>query len=170
MMELITPCLLLIFGLFLISAEVLLPTSGALGVVGVGCLLLWLYLGFTTSAEMGFRYLFAEFVLVALTYGATSYLMSRTGMGRSASLRPPEPHEVGDSRGGPDLGLLVGQRGRTLTTLRPSGMVDFEGLRLDGVAEEGMIPPGASVLAVRVRSGRLIVRVEPVEEVPIAAE
>ena len=46
---------------------------------------------------------------------------------------------------------LLGQYGRTLTPLRPSGLVDFDGRRLDGLSEEGLIPSGALIRAVRVR-------------------
>jgi membrane-bound ClpP family serine protease len=56
---------------------------------------------------------------------------------------------------------LVGQLGRTLTPLRPSGLVDFEGRRLDALSEEGLIPAGALIRALRVRSGQLIVRPAP---------
>jgi hypothetical protein len=40
-------------------------------------------------------------------------------------------------------------------------MVDFDGRRLDGLSEEGLIPSGALVRAVRVRGGQLIVRMAP---------
>ena len=56
------------------------------------------------------------------------------------------------------LDHLIGQFGRALTPLRPSGLVDFEGRRLDGLSEEGLIPSGALVRAVQVRSGQIVVR------------
>ena len=59
------------------------------------------------------------------------------------------------------LDHLIGQYGRAFTPLRPSGMVDFDGRRLDGLAEEGLIPSGALVRAVRIRGGQLIVRTGP---------
>jgi membrane-bound ClpP family serine protease len=96
--------------------------------------------------------------LIPAGFAAWSFLMARTGLGNVGSLRPPESHEVDLSREGPDLGRLVGREGRAITPLRPSGMVDFEGRRLEGVAEEGLIPPGSPVLAIEVRSGRLVVR------------
>jgi hypothetical protein len=40
-------------------------------------------------------------------------------------------------------------------------MVDFDGRRLDGLSEEGLIQAGALIQAVRVRSGQLIVRPAP---------
>lgn len=156
--ELLVPFLVLILALVLLIAEDLLPTGGALGILAAFCLLFVLYLGFSASSATGFRYLVMELVAVPSTFAASSFLIARTGIARSAYLRPPEGHEVDDSLDRPDLGRLVGHRGRALTTLRPSGMVDFEGRRLDGVAEAGLIPSGSPVLAVQVRSGRLIVR------------
>ncbi len=161
MLPLALSLLLLAIGLVLLVAEDVLPTGGALGLLAAGCLIVVLHQGFAESSAMGYRYLAAEAFLVPSAYGASAYLMAKTPMGRATYLRPPEADELGVSHAAADLGRLVGERGRALTTLRPSGMVDFEGRRLDGVAEQGLIPLGASVLAVRARSGRLIVRAEP---------
>jgi membrane-bound ClpP family serine protease len=163
MIELLVPFLILSLGVFLLAAEDVLPTGGALGVLAAGCLILLLYLGFSTSTDLGVRYLIAEVLLVPMAYLTSMYLIEKSGLKRLVSLRPPEAEEVDLSSEGPDLGRLVGHRGRALTTLRPSGMVDFEGRRLDGQAESGLIPSGALVLAVEVRSGRLIVRALPGE-------
>jgi hypothetical protein len=49
-------------------------------------------------------------------------------------------------------------------------MVDFDGRRLDGVAEQGLIAAGSPVLAVAIRSGRVIVRALIDPEPKAAAE
>jgi membrane-bound ClpP family serine protease len=158
MLEFVAPFLLLLLALALLVAEDLLPTGGALGLLAAGCLGLLLYLGFSVSTATGFGYLALEMVLVPAGFAAWSQVLARTKLGRVAYLRPPEAHEVDASLEGPDLVRLVGLHGRALTTLRPSGMVDFDGRRLDGVDEEGLIPPGSSITAVGVSSGRLVVR------------
>ena len=172
MTELILPFLFLILGLGLLAAENLLPTSGVLGVLAAACFAYLLYLGFSSSMTLGVGYLVAEALLIPLTYGAASYLIVKTGLGRLAYLRPPESQEVDLAIERRNLARLVGHRGRVLTTLRPAGTVDFEGRRLEGIAEEGLIPAGSSVLAVHVRSGRLIVRhaLEHDQESPSADE
>lgn len=152
---------LLALGLALMVAEHALPTAGALGILAAGCLVVVLYLGFAESTGIGLRYLVAEAVLVPSAYAAGSFLIARSALGRATMLRPPGPDELDVSHAEADLGRLIGERGRALTALRPSGMVEFEGRRLDGIAEEGLIPTGSPVLAVRVRSGRLIVRADP---------
>ena len=158
MLEFLVPFLLVALALGLLVAEDLLPTGGALGGLAAGCLVFLLYRGFSESSATGWRYLAIEVALVPGGFAAWTFLISRTGIGRIASLRPPEAHEVMLSGEKADLARLVGLHGRALTPLRPSGMVDFDGRRLDGVAEAGLIPPGSPITAVRVDSGRLIVR------------
>ena len=152
--------LILGLGILLLVAEDLLPTGGALGLLAVACLALVLYQGFAESSTAGLRNLAIEATLVPTAYGLWSYLLARSGVGRAARLQPPQADEVEVSHGRSDLARLVGERGRAVTTLRPAGIVDFEGRRLDGMAEEGLIVTGQTVLAVRVASGRLVVRLE----------
>jgi membrane-bound ClpP family serine protease len=97
----------------------------------------------------------------------SSLLIERLGLRKLISLRPPEREDLDHQREGPDLARFVGLRGRTASALRPSGVVDFGGRRLDGFSESGFIDPGAEIVAVQVRSGRLIVRAEtPLAEDP----
>ena len=58
------------------------------------------------------------------------------------------------------LGLeeLLGEVGVTQTALRPSGMTDFDGRRVDTVTEGGMIDKGARVKGIQVRGNRVVVR------------
>lgn len=158
MTVLILPIVILLLGLVLLAAENLLPTGGVLGVLATICFTFLLYIGFSHSTALGVRYLVAELILIPSTFAASAYLFDKTGLGRIAYLRPPETHEVDVTLDRPDLSRFLGQRGRVLTPLRPSGTVEFEGLRFEGIAEQGMIDPGSQVFAVEVRSGRLIVR------------
>jgi len=158
MIDLLLPLLVLIFGLGLLAAENLLPTSGILGILSGFCFLCLLYVGFSISTRTGLTYLAVEAVMVPLTYGISSYLIARTGLGRLVSLRPPQSHELDTATERPDLGFLLGQTVRVMTTLRPSGTVEFDGRRFEGIAEQGLIPSGSAVQVVQVRSGRLVVR------------
>jgi membrane-bound serine protease (ClpP class) len=53
----------------------------------------------------------------------------------------------------------VGRRGTALTDLRPAGAADFDGERVDVVAEGGFIPKGEAVVIVRDDGYRKVVRV-----------
>lgn len=152
------PLLLLAFGLILLIAEVFIPSGGLIGLLALCCLALSLWRAFEQSTELGLMFLLADFLLMPMVAALGIYLWPKTPLARRVLLKPPTPEEIEASHSGQRLDHLVGQLGRALTPLRPSGMVDFDGRRLDGLAEEGLIAPGALVQAIRVRSGQLIVR------------
>ena len=43
---------------------------------------------------------------------------------------------------------LVGRRGTAITTLRPSGIIEIQGRRLDAVSEGEFIAPGTPIIVV----------------------
>lgn len=159
--ELVWPSLCLAVGLFLLVAEVFVPSGGLIGFLALGFLGVSLYLAFTSTAY-GAVFLVVTGLLIPLTLMLAIYLWPRTPMAKFLFLRPPEPEDMDSENQSLMLEHLVGQFGRTLTPLRPSGMVDFEGRRLEGMSEAGLIPTGILVRAIQVRSGRLVVRVADV--------
>ena len=52
--------------------------------------------------------------------------------------------------------------GRTLSALRPAGVVDFDGRRVDTLTEGMMVDPGTMVRCIDVRAGKVVVR--PIEK------
>lgn len=157
MNTLIWPILLLVFGLVLLIAEVFVPSGGLIGLLAAGLLVVSLYQAFAQTAY-GWYFLLADFLLLPLALVFAVYLWPRTPMARKVFLAPPDPEEMSVAHSGGRLDHLIGQFGRALTPLRPSGLVDFDGRRLDGLSEDGLIPSGALVRAVRVQSGQLVVR------------
>jgi membrane-bound ClpP family serine protease len=159
--ELVWPSLCLVVGLLLLLAEVFIPSGGLIGFLAIGFLGVSLYLAFATTT-LGPVFLVVAGLMIPLTLMLAIYLWPRTPMAKFLLLSPPEPEDVIPDGHALMLEHLVGQFGRALTPLRPSGLVDFEGRRLEGLSEEGLIPAGMLVRAVQVRSGRLIVRVADV--------
>jgi membrane-bound ClpP family serine protease len=153
------PILCLLAGLALLIVEVFIPSGGMIGFLAVGLLGVGVWNAFAFSTTAGLLAVLALLLLLPVVFAVAVYLMPRTPLGRWMFLRPPEPDEVEPERpAGSRLDHLVGQFGRTITPLRPSGVVDFDGRRLDGLAEEGLIPPGTLVRAIHVRGGSLVVR------------
>jgi len=155
------PILLLAFGLILLVSEVFIPSGGMIGLLALSCLGLSLWLAFQQSFDLFLKFILADFILLPLAGALAIYLWPRTPLAKRVFLPPPDPDDMGVSHSGQRLDHLIGQFGRALTPLRPSGMVDFDGRRLDGLSEEGLIPSGALVRAVRIRAGQLVVRTEP---------
>lgn len=159
--ELVWPSLCLAVGLLLLFAEVFIPSGGLIGFLALGFLGVSLYLAFTTTAY-GLIFVILTGILLPVALALAVHLWPRTPMAKYMFLSPPDPEDLGPDVEQLRLEHLVGQFGRTLTPLRPTGMVDFEGRRLEGVSEEGLIATGSLVRAVQVRGGRLIVRVADV--------
>jgi membrane-bound ClpP family serine protease len=152
------PILLLGFGLILLIAEVFIPSGGAIGLLAIGCLVLSLWQAFRESFQLGLQFLLADFLLLPLTMAIAVYFWPKTPLAKRVFLKPPTTEELDVSHATERLDHLVGQFGRALTTLRPSGLVSLEGRRHDGLSEGVLIPEGALVQVVRVRSGTLVVR------------
>jgi membrane-bound ClpP family serine protease len=158
MNALIWPILFLAAGLLLLIVEVFLPSGGLIGLLALGCLGLSLWKAFAQSYTLGFEFLAALLVFLPIALVTAAHLWPRTPLAKRIFLKPPDPEDIAPSHNPERLDHLIGQFGRTLTPLRPSGLVDFEGRRLDGLSEEGLIPANTLVRAVQVRGGQLIVR------------
>jgi membrane-bound ClpP family serine protease len=158
MNALIWPMLFLVVGLMLLTAEVFIPSGGLIGILALCCLGLSVWKAFAHSTTLGLQLLGSLVILMPLALILAAHLWPRTPLAKRIFLRPPDPAELEPSHSGERLDHLVGQFGRALTPLRPSGLVDFDGRRLDGLSEDGLIPRGALVRAVQVRSGQLVVR------------
>lgn len=56
---------------------------------------------------------------------------------------------------------MIGQTGKALTALRPSGMARLQGRRVDVVAQHGFIAKGAEIEVFEVNGNRIVVRESP---------
>jgi membrane-bound ClpP family serine protease len=152
------PVACLIAGLLLMVAELFIPSGGAIGLLAFGLLAVSLWQAFAYSTGAGATFLVILAVMVPGTLAFMLRIWPNTPFGRWLFLKPPEPEEIGTPGAGTRLDHLMGQIGRTLTPLRPSGLVDFEGRSLDALAQEGLIPKGTMVEAVQVRGSQIVVR------------
>ncbi|MDR3639007.1 MAG: NfeD family protein [Isosphaeraceae bacterium] len=152
------PILLLAFGLILLIAEVFIPSGGLLGVLAFGCVALSLWQAFRHSTNVGLNFLLADFLILPVVVMVALYLWPKTPFARRAFLKPPAPEEIEGAHTTLRLDVVLGQFGRTLTPLRPSGFVEIDGQRLHAISEDGLVPTGALVRAVRVHSGQIVVR------------
>jgi len=151
--------LLAVGGVALLLLEFfVIPGFGFAGILGIVALLAALVLSVVGSgATPEFFMLAAGRMLLALlvALGASLLLlrfMPRTPFGRRLILDTglaPDAEE--------DLRWL-GKRGRATTPLRPAGIADIDGERVDVVSDGELIEPGAPVEVTRVDGNRIVVR------------
>lgn len=143
----------------LIVAEVFIPSAGLLSVCSMACLVGGIWLFFNHSPVAGWIGVVVALVMVPSLLAVAYKLLPRTRFGKRAILMPPV-RERGDAISDtPELARLIGRVGRVLTTMRPVGMCDFEGRRVECVAESGYLQKGKQVKVIRVEGPQVTVRV-----------
>ena len=146
---------LLVAGFLLVLADLFIA-SGILLVLAVGSIGVGLVFLFKYDSLAGIYGL----VGIALAIPAFGYLLVRLlpstplgKMGRQAQEQIAEgvPHHL-------ELQNLKGHLGRAMTALRPAGMVEFGGRRVDCLTEGMMIDAGQMVRCIDVQGANVIVR------------
>jgi len=156
----------LIFAVFLyfacavlIVAEVFVPSGGLISVFAIGCLVGGMAIFFHYSVVAGWIGVGIAVVMIPVILVIAYRILPKTRFGKSVTLNPPQ-REQGDAV--PDtaqLKELLGAVGVVLTPLRPVGMCDLSGQRVECVAESGYVDKGNKVKVIDVESTQLTVRI-----------
>jgi membrane-bound serine protease (ClpP class) len=152
----------------LIILEFILPggilgTFGALALVGSGVV------GVMNYPELALFIILGEFLGGMGIFVVGMYFLSTVGARGPLVLQDALDSESGWENVHTDTSLL-GRTGRVQTALRPSGIVEIDGRRLDVVSDGGVIDAGEMVRVIKVSGNYILVeRVEaPAEEIQTA--
>src|SRR5262249_47733896 len=140
-------------GLVLLVAELLLPTHGALGLGGIAAIAAGIVTCFLLSTTLGIETLAGAMIAAPILWIWVIHYWPRTRVGRRLVLQPvvrtePQP-----------LPVQIGQSGTTVSDLRPTGICDFAGQRIEVVADQGPISRGQQVRIVHIVNRRPHVRI-----------
>ncbi len=148
-------------GVILLVADLFVPSHGLLTVAGVVAFVVAVVCCFVVSARLG-AYVGAALIIVS---PFATMLMLRlwphTVVGRRMTLAGVETHATSPAAVTTDQ-ITPGERGTALTELRPVGMCDFAGQRVEAVSDRGIVAHGTAVFVVAVQNRRPIVR--PLED------
>ena len=144
--------LLFAAGIFLLLAEIILPSHGVLGVFASIAILVAIGVCFWINQYAGLTAAVAVVVLFPFVAALWVKVWPHTPAGRRLILGPPT--DVATERPGPQ----PGQIGVVVSELRPGGTCDFAGSRIEARAENGVIPAGRRVEVVAVIDSRPLVR------------
>jgi membrane-bound ClpP family serine protease len=150
---------LIVLGLVLLAAELFLPTGGILFVLAVGALVVGVAMTFAESTSRGMVTLIAIFVIIPIVGPILIHYWPKTPVGKRFFLsRPDEDDTLANMPVNLELEQLRGRYGRTVSWLRPAGVAEFDGRRIDIMSEGEMIEPGQWVRCIDVSAGKVIVR------------
>lgn len=154
-------------GYLLLVFELFVP-GGVLGIIGLGVIGLGCFQAFSLGTVWGIAAVVSSLGVTA----AGIVLFNRSRAGRDLVL---------DNEGsrtwkapGEDLSGWVGRQGTTLSPLRPAGLAEFDGRRLDVVSDSEFIDQQVAVRVVEVEGRRVLVEAleapttaEPVADLPV---
>lgn len=146
---------LLVIGLLMVSVEIFIP-GGIVGVLGGFCLVGSIVMAFAErGSTFGFYWTAGVVVLTLLALFLAIKFLPRSPAGKRLFLGSSE---AGFSAGEEGLEGWVGKKGMALTTLRPAGMIDIEGKRVDVVTGGEYLSRGTPVEVTQVDGNRVVVR------------
>ena len=147
-------------GLLLLLAELLVP-SGIFFVIALAAIIGGIVMTFNYSNDvyLGWVVLIAVFLAVPLVTTVLFHYWPRMPGGRRFFLAGPEEDAtLASEPANVELESLRGRFGRAVSALRPAGIVDFDGRRVDSITEGMLVEPGQMVRCIDVRAGRVLVR------------
>jgi membrane-bound serine protease (ClpP class) len=146
-------------GLLLLLVALFVPSGGLLIVLALAAVAVGLGMLFEHDTTAGLYALGAAALVLPALGTLLLYLWPRTPLGRQL-FPPPSPGDdtLASLAVNQELAGLKGRYGKALSALRPSGVVDFDGRRVDALTEGMMVEPGRWVRCVATRAGTVIVR------------
>jgi len=148
----------------LIIAEVFVPSGGVISLFALACVIGGAVIFFRHSSTAGWIGVVIAVIMIPSTLLFAYKIFPKTRFGKSVTLAPPERQKGDAIPDTEELKELLGAVGLVMTPLRPVGMCDFSGQRLECVAESGYVDKEKKVKVINVESTQLTVREIEVEE------
>jgi membrane-bound ClpP family serine protease len=142
----------------LLIAEVFVPSGGVISIFSLICLGGGLTIFFKHSTAAAVVGVIIALIMIPSVLIVAYKMFPNTRFGKAVTLEPPK-REKGDAI--PDtaqLKGLVGETGVVVSPLRPVGMVEFSGKRIECVAESGYIEIDTKVQVIETEGTQLTVR------------
>jgi membrane-bound serine protease (ClpP class) len=150
--------LLIILAAVLLVVEIFVPSFGLLAICAITSLVGGIWLFFKESPAVGWVGVGIAAVVVPIVWIITYRLFPKTSFGKSVTLEGPERDKGDAIPDTPDLAKMLGETGVVISPLRPVGMCDFDGERLECVAETGYVEKDVTIKVIRVEGTQLTVR------------
>lgn len=148
-----------VIGIGLLILEAFMPGFGAPGITGVILEVITLVLTWFEHGPVATLGMLLIVLLVLAIAISTSLRSITKGRLSKSSLVHSETESNEDGyRSIQDLAVFMDKEGTATSVLRPTGIADFEGVRLNVSSEGDFIPAGTKVRIVKVEGAKILVR------------
>ena len=148
--------LMMIVGVVLLVVEMYVPGFGAPGISGIALLVLGFVLLKPPLAEGLILFaILAAILCVALSVCLYSASKGRLSKSKLVLNDVAVPASVAENN---DLNYFIGREGVTHTALRPAGIGEFDGVKLNVVSDGEFIGQGKAIRVLSVQGNRIVVQ------------
>lgn len=147
----------LILGFVCVTIELFTPGFGVPGISGLALLLI----GVIVAADSLLEGLLLTIIIVlvlCLLFAIAMRSASKGALARTPLVLKEAARRDDGFTSGADLNFFLGHEGVVTTMLRPVGTADFEGVKLEVLAEGECIEAGTRVRVVKVEGRKIVVR------------
>ena len=145
-------------GFILLCIEILIPGFGLIGVMGSILMFVGVVIaGYMEGIWTAITYAGITIVLSLVACAVGFWIMPKTRVGKAFILGTSEQSKSGFRASPEELARFTGKSGITLTPLRPAGIMDIDGDRVDVVTRGEFIEKGQTVKVIEVEGSRIVV-------------
>ncbi|PKP57303.1 hypothetical protein CVT91_10950 [Candidatus Atribacteria bacterium HGW-Atribacteria-1] len=149
--------ILFVIGLLLLLAEIFfIPGFGLAGISGIAAILASIFLTFGNIIQATYSILIALGISVIGFFLLIKYIPS-TRTWRKFVLSTEQKKELGYTVGTKDLKRLIGGKGISITPLRPSGIVEVNGKKLDALTRGEYVDSNTEIKIISVEGNKIVV-------------
>lgn len=146
-------------GVGLLILEAFMPGFGVAGITGIVLEVITLVMTWFEHGPVATLAMLLIVLLVLAIAISTSLRSITKGRLSKSSLVHSETESNEDGyRSIDDLAVFMDKEGTATTVLRPAGIADFEGVRLNVSSEGDYIPAGTKVRIIKVEGAKILVR------------
>ncbi len=146
-------------GFLLMVAELFIPSGGVLSILSACGVIGGVVMMFLVNTSYGLGALAGVCLATPVVISVLFHYWPKTPIGRRFVLTPPsDDATLGSLPEHVEMTELRGQVGQAMSSLRPAGVVDFGGRRVDCITEGIMVEKGQWVRCIDVKGCRVLVR------------
>jgi len=148
--------LLMLLGVGLLVFEMYLPGFGVPGILG-SILLVVGFVLLRPTLELGLLLLVILAAILCIALSICLYSASKGRLNKSKLVLNDVAVPV-DAAENNDLNYFIGKEGISRTVLRPSGMAEFDGVKLNVISDGEFIAASAKIRVLAVEGNRILVK------------
>ena len=142
----------------LLVIEIFVPSFGLLTVISLFCLAGGVALFFQMGTTVGWIGVGVALVLIPAVWIIVYKMFPHTSMGKKLILQKVVRARGDAIQDQDQLQQMINRTGVVVTPLRPVGMCEFDGQKLECVSESGYIPANVKVKIIHIEGTQLTVR------------